>query len=260
MKKLILSGAIALAAATSCTGAKAQWNEVAGSAKGERSYAPYIQSPGSGFETSGGASYSVFNSAWTANTTGNNEVGFKASVVNGPGDPYPTYDRELYTGASRIASFRWAYPTAPPANSTVAHTADFSGRLSVYIPAGAYPTSPGATASVRYDVFPVDWNTGSPGPDAERGNYSSRARSNAAGAATYTWVVNGTEIPNAPIHDIRQTVSGTRSASTPTSPTTQSVEVRIKGYAQANGNGIPQGTTLSSEASGSIRSIAISMR
>lgn len=253
MKRLILSGALLLCAATSCTGAKAAWNEVAGSRKGERSNATGTQGPG-GY-TGPAEDWKVTNAAVPTNNTGNNEVGFKAWVLNGPGDDYPIWDSQLYTGASLIASFKWNNVGVRPDNSTVSHTADFSGNLNVNLPAGTSNPAQSYTG-VYYEVFPVDWNTQA---DPEKGTYWVAAVPGAGGTVRYLHYVNGAWVAGPGNRPIRQAVQGSRVASTPASTTTQSVEVRIKGYVKSIGTGVPNGTVYS-EASGSIRSIGISMQ
>ncbi len=252
MKRLFLSGAVLLCAAASCGVARAAWVE--SNPRAEKSY--YLPGSAGGLDTD--ANWSTSNAA--PNSSGDNGVSFNASVRNGRDDQLPLWDSQLSTGASLIKNFTWNQPTAAPTSATVYHTASFSGQLSVSIPAGSDNyTQPAATAKAIFTAIPG--TTWSAYGDPENGNYTSVARPNGLAdlndpnrmAATYVYILaNGAYRTGQPTRYISGTVTGTKLLTGLGPTVTHSVEVRIKGFTEANGKQIPPGTYLTAQADGSI--------
>ncbi len=230
MKRLMLSGALLLSAATSCTSAKAGYY-----AAGASRYAPSTVAVTNHPLTGSGAGYSY--EVQSGVMTGSNRSVDAAMVDVDRGGYYDFDASYTRTGALWIRSFNWV-ATAPtdvrPTNATYTHAFTLQGDLTVRCPTPADAnTNPVAVANVTFYAEGV--NAAGQGL-YDGGRNELRARKDGS-------VVDRLGQPATSPRSIYNDITFYKQATNVPATGDQSVEVRIECQALADGRLIPGGTS-----------------
>ncbi len=240
MKRLILSGAIALAAATNCTGAKAGYYGAGASRYVPSTIAVTNRPPsGSGY----GYNYTV-STMISSGQASNNRVADTAGTTAYRGEYQDIDTSYTRTGGKWVRTFSWVQ-TSPtdvrPTTATYTHQFTLNGGLSVYCPTPADPnTDPQAIANVTFYADGVD----SAGRTLYDGGQNElRARKDGS-------VVDRLGQPATSPRSISNILTFYKTAYNVPATGDQSVEVRVECQALADGRLIPNGGAAATAQSG----------